>query len=196
LGGGQPDREGIVSAAIKADAEAKMKKSVKSLQEEYSMLRTGRASPALFEKLPVEYYGSKTPLSQVANISVPEARLVVIQPWDKGVIGDIEKAILASDLSLTPSNDGKVIRINIPPLNETRRKELVKQAKSVAENFRVGVRNVRRDVNEAYKKLQKDGELTEDDIKKALDEIQKITDATIRDIDRIAAEKEKEILEI
>jgi ribosome recycling factor len=185
-----------LSAAIKADAEAKMKKSVKSLQEEYSVLRTGRASPALFEKLPVEYYGTKTPLSQVANISVPEARLVVIQPWDKGVIGDIEKAILASDLSLTPSNDGKVIRINIPPLNETRRKELVKQAKAVAENFRVGVRNVRRDVNEAYKKLQKDGELTEDEIKKALDEIQKITDATIRDIDRIGAEKEKEILEI
>ena len=185
-----------MSAPIKADAEAKMKKSVKSLQEEYSVLRTGRASPALFEKLPVEYYGSKTPLSQVANISIPEARLVVIQPWDKGVIGDIEKAILASDLSLTPSNDGKVIRINIPPLNETRRKELVKQAKAVAENFRVGVRNVRRDVNEAYKKLQKDGELTEDDIKKALDEIQKITDATIKDIDRIAAEKEKEILEI
>jgi ribosome recycling factor len=185
-----------LSAAIKADAEAKMKKSVKSLQEEYSVLRTGRASPALFEKLPVEYYGSKTPLSQVANISVPEARLVVIQPWDKGVIGDIEKAILASDLSLTPSNDGKVIRINIPPLNESRRKELVKQAKAVAENFRVGVRNVRRDVNEAYKKLQKDGELTEDEIKKALDEIQKITDATIRDIDRIGAEKEKEILEI
>ena len=185
-----------MSAAIKADAEAKMKKSVKSLQEEYSVLRTGRASPALFEKLPVEYYGTKTPLSQVANISVPEARLVVIQPWDKGVIGDIEKAILASDLSLTPSNDGKVIRINIPPLNESRRKELVKQAKAVAENFRVGVRNVRRDVNEAYKKLQKDGELTEDEIKKALDEIQKITDATIRDIDRIGAEKEKEILEI
>lgn len=185
-----------MSAAIKADAEAKMKKSVKSLQEEYSVLRTGRASPALFEKLPVEYYGSKTPLSQVANISVPEARLVVIQPWDKGVIGDIEKAILASDLSLTPSNDGKVIRINIPPLNETRRRELVKQAKAVAENFRVGVRNVRRDVNEAYKKLLKDGELTVDEEKKALDEIQKITDVTIKDIDRIAAEKEKEILEI
>ena len=185
-----------MSAAIKADAEAKMKKSVKSLQEEYSVLRTGRASPALFEKLPVEYYGSKTPLSQVANISVPEARLVVIQPWDKGVIGDIEKAILSSDLSLTPSNDGKVIRINIPPLNETRRRELVKQAKAVAENFRVGVRNVRRDVNEAYKKLLKDGELTVDEEKKALDEIQKITDVTIKDIDRIAAEKEKEILEI
>ena len=185
-----------MSAAIKADADAKMKKSVKSLQDEYSLLRTGRASPALFEKLSVEYYGSRTPLSQVANISIPEARLVVIQPWDKGVIGDIEKAILASDLSLTPSNDGKVIRINIPPLNEARRKELVKQAKGVAEEHRIGVRNVRRDVNEAYKKLQKDGELTEDDVKKALDEIQKLTDQTIRDIDRIAAEKEKEILEI
>lgn len=185
-----------MSAAIKADAEAKMKKSVKSLQDEYALLRTGRATPALFEKLQVEYYGSKTPLSQVANISIPEARLVVIQPWDKGVIGDIEKSILASDLSLTPSNDGKVIRINIPPLNEARRKELVKQAKAVAENYRVGVRNVRRDVNDAYKKSQKDGELTEDEIKKALDEIQKITDATIKDIDRIAAEKEKEILEI
>ena len=185
-----------MSAVIKADAEAKMKKSVKGLQDEYSVLRTGRANPALFEKLPVEYYGSKTPLSQVANISVPEARLVVIQPWDKGVIGDIEKAILASDLSLTPSNDGKVIRINIPALNETRRKDLVKQAKAVAENYRVGVRNVRRDVNDAYKKLQKEGELTEDEVKKALDEIQKITDVTIRDIDRIAGEKEKEILEI
>lgn len=185
-----------MSTAIKADAEAKMKKSVKSLQDEYSLLRTGRASPALFEKLPVEYYGSKTPLSQVANISIPEARLVVIQPWDKGVIGDIEKAILASDLSLTPSNDGKVIRINIPPLNESRRKELVKQAKGVAENYRVGVRNVRRDVNDAYKKLQKDGEFTEDEIKKILDDIQKITDLTIKEIDKIAAEKEKEILEI
>lgn len=185
-----------MSASIKADAEAKMKKSTKSLQEEYAVLRTGRASPALFEKLPVEYYGSKTPLSQVANISVPEARLVVIQPWDKGVIGDIEKAILSSDLSLTPSNDGKVIRINIPALNETRRKELVKQAKAVAENYRVGVRNVRRDVNEAYKKLLKDGEFTEDEMKKALDDIQKITDATIKEIDRIAADKEKEILEI
>ena len=185
-----------MSAAIKADAEAKMKKSVQSLKEEYSLIRTGRASPALFEKLPVEYYGSKTPLSQVANISIPEARLVVIQPWDKGTIGDIEKAILSSDLSLTPSNDGKVIRINIPPLNEARRKELVKQAKAVAENYRVGARNVRRDVNEAYKKLQKDGEMTEDEVKKALDEVQKITDATVKDIDRIAAEKEKEILEI
>ncbi|MEI8092804.1 MAG: ribosome recycling factor [Spirochaetales bacterium] len=181
---------------LKADAEAKMKKSLKSLQDEYSLLRTGRATPALFERIQVEYYGAKTPLSQVANISVPEARMVVIQPWDKGVIGDIEKALLSSDLSLTPSNDGKVIRINFPPLNEARRKDLVKQAKTMAETYRVAVRNIRRDINEAYKKLQKDNELTEDEAKKALDEIQKVTDASIKDIDRLAAEKEKEILEI
>ncbi len=181
---------------LKADAEAKMKKSLKSLQDEYSLLRTGRATPALFERIQVEYYGSRTPLSQVANISVPEARLVVIQPWDKGVIGDIEKAILSSDLSLTPNNDGKVIRINIPPLNEARRKELVKQAKTMAETYRVAVRNIRRDINEAYKKQQKDNEMTEDEAKKATDEIQKVTDSSIRDIDRLCAEKEKEILEI
>jgi ribosome recycling factor len=135
-------------------------------------------------------------MSQVANISVPEARLVVIQPWDKGVIGDIEKAILASDLSLTPSNDGKVIRIKIPPLNESRRKELVKQAKTIAETYRVGIRNIRREVNDAYKKLQKENELTEDEVKKILDEVQKITDVAIKDTDKLCIEKEKEILEI
>lgn len=180
----------------KAEAEAKMKKSLKSLQDEYSLLRTGRATPALFERIQVEYYGSKTPMSQVANISVPEARLVVIQPWDKAVIGDIEKAILASDLSLTPSNDGKVIRINIPPLNEARRKELVKQAKTIAETYRVGIRNIRREVNDAYKRQQKDNELTEDEVKRVLDEVQKITDLAIKDVDKLCIEKEKEILEI
>jgi ribosome recycling factor len=180
----------------KAEAEMKMKKSLKSLQDEYSLLRTGRATPALFERVQVEYYGAKTAMSQVANISVPEARLVVIQPWDKAVIGDIEKAILASDLSLTPSNDGKVIRINIPPLNEARRKELVKQAKTIAETYRVGIRNIRREVNDAYKRQQKDNELTEDDVKKVLDEVQKITDMAIKDVDKLCIEKEKEILEI
>ncbi len=180
----------------KAEAETKMKKSLKSLQDEYSLLRTGRATPALFERVQVEYYGSKTAMSQVANISVPEARLVVIQPWDKAVIGDIEKAILASDLSLTPSNDGKVIRINIPPLNEARRKELVKQAKTIAETYRVGIRNIRREVNDAYKRQQKDNELTEDEVKKVLDEVQKITDLAIKDVDKLCIEKEKEILEI
>lgn len=181
---------------VKADAEAKMKKSVVSLKEEYNTIRTGRATPALFDKIFVDCYGAKTPMNQVANISVPEARLIVIQPWDKGVIGDIEKAILASDLSLTPSNDGKVIRINIPPLNETRRKELVKQAKAVAENYRVSIRNVRRDMNDLLKKQQKDSEVTEDEVKKLLDEVQKLTDLYIKEIDKVAAEKEKEILEI
>lgn len=181
---------------VKADAEAKMKKSVVSLKDEYNTIRTGRATPALFDKIFVDCYGAKTPLNQVANISVPEARLIVIQPWDKGVIGDIEKAILASDLSLTPSNDGKVIRINIPPLNETRRKELVKQAKSVAENYRVSIRNVRRDMNDLLKKQQKDSEITEDEVKKLLDEIQKLTDLYVKEIDKVAGEKEKEILEI
>ncbi len=183
-------------AYSKADVEAKMKKTVKSLQDEFNTIRTGRATPALFDRIQVEAYGSKTPLSQVANISVPEARLVVIQPWDKTVIGDIEKAILASDLSLTPSNDGKVIRLNIPPLNETRRKELVKQAKAVAENFRVSIRNIRRDTNDLLKREQKDSGMTEDQVKKAQDEIQKLTDAAIKDIDKVAAEKEKEILEV
>ncbi|NNM55162.1 MAG: ribosome recycling factor [Spirochaetales bacterium] len=183
-------------AYSKADVEAKMKKTVKSLQDEFNTIRTGRATPALFDRIQVEAYGSKTPLSQVANISVPEARLVVIQPWDKTVIGDIEKAILASDLSLTPSNDGKVIRLNIPPLNETRRKELVKQAKAVAENFRVSIRNIRRDYNDLLKREQKDTGMTEDQVKKAQDEIQKLTDVAIKDIDKVAAEKEKEILEV
>ncbi len=183
-------------AYSKADVDAKMKKTVKSLQDEFNTIRTGRATPALFDRIQVEAYGSKTPLSQVANISVPEARLVVIQPWDKTVIGDIEKAILASDLSLTPSNDGKVIRLNIPPLNETRRKELVKQAKAVAENFRVSIRNIRRDYNDLLKREQKDSGMTEDQVKKAQEEIQKLTDAAIKDIDKVAAEKEKEILEV
>lgn len=181
---------------VKADAEAKMKKTVANLRDEYNTIRTGRATPSLFDKIMVDCYGSKTPLNQVANISVPEARLVVIQPWDKGVIGDIEKSILASDLSLTPSNDGKVIRINIPPLNENRRKELVKQAKSVAESYRVSIRNVRRDMNDLLKKQQKDSEITEDEVKKQLDEVQKLTDLYIKEIDKVAAEKEKEILEI
>ena len=183
-------------AYSKADVEAKMKKTVKGLQDEFNTIRTGRATPALFDRIQVEAYGSKTPLSQVANISVPEARLVVIQPWDKTVIGDIEKAILASDLSLTPSNDGKVIRLNIPPLNETRRKELVKQAKAVAENFRVSIRNIRRDYNDLLKREQKDSGMTDDQVKKAQDEIQKLTDAAIKDIDKVAADKEKEILEV
>ena len=177
-------------------AEEKMKKTLTALDEEFNTLRTGRASSALFDKVRVEYYGNATPLNQVATISVPEARLVVIQPWDKAVIGEIEKAIQKSELSLNPSNDGKVIRISIPPLTEERRREYVKLAKSMAEQSRVSVRNVRRDANDELKKAEKDGEISEDDLKRAEDDVQKITDTYIEEINKRVDEKEKEILEI
>jgi ribosome recycling factor len=144
----------------------------------------------------VEYYGNKSPLNQVANISIPEARLIVIQPWDKGLIGDIEKAIRSSELSLNPSNDGKVIRIAIPPLTEERRKDLAKQAKNQAEQSRVAVRNIRRDGNEELKKLLKDGKLTEDEEAKASEELQKLTDSYIGRVNQVLEEKEKEIMEV
>ena len=176
--------------------EERMKKTVANLKEGYAALRTGRASPALFDKIKVDYYGEKTPLNQTANISTPEARLIVIQPWDKSLIGEIEKAILSSELSLNPSNDGKVIRISIPPLTEERRKELVKQAKAQAEQGRVAVRNIRRDGNEELKKLLKDKELTEDEESKNGEELQKLTDSYIKQIDSVLEEKEAEIMEV
>ena len=150
---------------------------------------------SLFDKVRVDYYGDKSPLSQVATISIPEARLVVIQPWDKGLIGEIEKGIQKSELGLNPSNDGKVIRIQIPPLTEERRKELVKTAKGYAEQSRVAIRNIRRDGNDDLKKLQKEGLLTEDELKVSEEELQKSTDRFIQDINKILEEKEKEILE-
>lgn len=181
---------------IIASAEERMKKSVASLKDDLAAVRTGRASASLFDKLRVDYYGEKSPLNQVANISVPEARLIVIQPWDRAMIAEIEKAIRSSELSLNPSNDGKVIRISIPPLTEERRKELVKQAKAQAEASRVAVRNIRRDGNDELKKALKDGELTEDEEARSSEELQKLTDSYIKDINRILDEKEKEILEI
>ncbi len=173
----------------------RMKKSIASLKDEFNTIRTGRASAALFDKVRVDYYGDKSPLSQVATISIPEARLVVIQPWDKGLIGEIEKAIQRSELGLNPSNDGKVIRIAIPPLTEERRKELVKQAKAQAEQSRVAIRNIRRDGNDELKKMEKDGELTEDGLKTVEEELQKSTDKFIQEINKILDEKEKEIME-
>jgi ribosome recycling factor len=178
------------------DSEVRMKKAVKNLEDEFSGLRTGRASPALFDKIRVDYYGTPTPLAQVANISIPEARLVVIQPWDKGTIGEIEKAIQKSELSVNPSNDGKVIRIQIPPLTEERRKDMVKIAKNMAESSRVAIRNIRRDANDEFKKLSKSGSISEDDEKKGEDEIQKITDRLIGEIEKLFKAKEKEILEV
>ncbi len=180
----------------KSKAEDKMKKSLASLRDEFNAIRTGRASAALFDKIRVDYYGQKTPLSQVANISVPEARLVVIQPWDKSLLGEIEKAIQTSELSVNPNNDGKVIRINIPPLTEERRKEYVKHAKGLAEQCRVAVRNLRRDANEELKKKQKSGELSEDAEKRSADEIQKLTDKYVAEVDKLLETKEKEIMEV
>jgi len=173
-----------------------MKKSVKSLEDEFNTIRTGRASASLFDKIKVEYYGNPTPLNQVATISVPEARLVVIQPWDKSVIGQIEKAIQKSELSLNPVNDGKVIRINIPPLTEERRKEYVKMAKNMAEQARVAIRNIRRDANDDLKKAQKASDISEDEEKRNEDEVQKLTDKYIEEINKLLEDKEKEILEI
>ncbi len=177
-------------------AEARMKKSTKALEDEFRSLRTGRASSALFENIKVEYYDQKVPLNQIATISVPEARLVVIQPWDRSVLSEVEKAISKSELSVNPNNDGKVIRINIPPLTEERRKELVKVAKGMAEKNRVSVRNIRRDTNEEFKRKQKASEISEDDAKRSMDNIQKLTDNYIEQINKILEAKEKEILEI
>ncbi|MDR2767803.1 MAG: ribosome recycling factor [Treponema sp.] len=182
--------------SVISGCEERMKKTIGSLREGYAALRTGRASASLFDRIRVDYYGEKNPLSQVANISIPEARLIVIQPWDKSLIGEIEKAIRSSELSLNPSNDGKVIRVAIPPLTEERRGDLAKQAKAQAEQSRVAVRNIRRDGNEELKKLLKDKELTEDDEAKNSEELQKLTDSYIKQIDKILEEKESEIREV
>lgn len=173
----------------------RMEKSIAALKDEFNAIRTGRASAALFDKVRVDYYGQPTPLNQVATVSVPEARSVVIQPFDKTLIGEIEKAIQKSELGLHPSNDGKIIRIAIPPLTAERRKELVKQAKAAAETSRVAIRNIRRDGNEDLKKQQKDSKLTEDELKTAEDALQKSTDKFIADINKILETKEKEIME-
>lgn len=180
----------------KKTTEEKMKKTVKALQDEFKSVRTGRASSALFDKIRVDYYDQKVPLNQVATISVPEARLVVIQPWDRSVLAEIEKAIQKSELSVNPNNDGKVIRINIPPLTEERRKEMVKLAKNMGEKSRVSIRNIRRDANEEFKKLQKDSEISEDEAKRAIEDTQKLTDSYIEQINKLLEAKEKEILEI
>jgi ribosome recycling factor len=178
-------------------AEERMKKSLGSLQDSFAGLRTGRASAAMFDKIRVDAYGDKSPLKEVANISVPEARLIVIQPWDKALIGEIEKAIrAANELSLNPSNDGKLIRISVPPLTGERRKELAKQAKAQAEQTRVAVRNIRRDGNDELKKLLKDSAIAEDDEKKSSEELQKLTDSYIAKVNHALEEKEKEIMEV
>lgn len=173
----------------------RMTKSIASLKNDLQRVRTGRASASLLDGIRVDYYGTPTPLNQMATIAIPESRLITIQPWDASVIKEIEKAILKSDLGLTPSNDGKLIRIAIPPLSEQRRKELVKVVNKTSEEFKVAIRNIRRDANELLKGFKKDGDISEDDAFKAQDQIQKITDEYIRQIDDIAKAKEKEVLE-
>ncbi len=174
---------------------SRMEKTINALKEEFKALRTGRASAAIFDKVRVDYYGTPTPLNQVSTISVPEARSIIIQPFDKSLIVEIEKAIQKADLGLNPSNDGKVIRISIPPLTAERRKELVKQAKATAENSRVAIRNIRRDGNDDLKKQQKDGSITEDELKTSEADLQKSTDKFIQEINKILDDKEKEIME-
>ena len=178
------------------EAREKMEKSVDALRKELKRIRTGRASLSVFDGVRVNYYGTPTPLNQLASLSVPESRLITIQPWDASAIKEIEKAILKSNLGLTPTSDGKIIRITIPPLTEDRRKEIVKQVNKICEDYRVAVRNIRRDANEMLKGLKKDGDASEDEVKKSLDDVQKITDDHIRQIDDIFKEKEKETLEL
>jgi ribosome recycling factor len=173
----------------------RMAKSISSLKTDLQRVRTGRASASLLDGIRVDYYGTPTPVSQMATVSVPESRLITIQPWDVTVIKDLEKAILKSDLGLTPSSDGKLIRIAIPPLSEQRRKELVKVVHKTSEEYKVAVRNIRRDANELIKGFKKDGDISEDDAFKAQDQIQKITDDYIQRIDEIYKAKEKEVLE-
>ena len=177
------------------DNESRMEKTVNALKEEYNSIRTGRASASIFDKVRVDYYGTPTPLNQVGTISIPEARMIVVSPFDKSLIGAIEKAIQKAELGLNPSNDGKVIRIAIPPLTAERRKDLVKQAKATAENYRTTIRNVRRDGNEDLKKQQKVGEITEDQLKVESDKLQKLTDKYIEEINKAYEAKEKEIME-
>jgi ribosome recycling factor len=183
-------------AEFKKKATDKMEGQLEHLRHEFTGLRTGRASVALLDQVKVDYYGTPTPLKQVATLATPEARLITVQPFERNLMKDIEKAILASGLGLTPTNDGKVIRLPIPPLTEERRKELVKIAKRLAEEIRVHVRNIRRDALEEIKKSQKESELTEDEGKKAHDEIQKLTDTYMAKIDDLLKKKEAEITEI
>ena len=179
-----------------SEIKDKMTKTIESLNVRLSEVRAGRANPAILNKVKIDYYGTPTPINQVAGVSVPEARMIVIQPWDASVLKDIEKAILASEIGINPNNDGKVIRLNFPELTEERRKELVKEIKKYAEETKVAVRNSRRDAIEKFKAMQKQGEMTEDELKSAEDEVQKITDKNIEEIDKMIQNKESEIMSI
>lgn len=180
---------------IYQDARESMGKTITALNNDLSRVRTGRANLSLLDGIRVDYYGTPTPVNQMASLSVPESRLITIQPWDVSVIKEIEKALLKSDLGLTPSNDGKIIRLAIPPLTEERRKQLAKSVHKICEDHKIAIRNIRRDANELLKSLKKDGDIAEDEAFKGQDQVQKITDEFVKQIDDIFKEKEKEILE-
>ncbi len=178
------------------NAENKMEKAIAVLQADLAAIRAGRANPAILDKVSVEYYGVPTPVQQVGTVAVPEPRTITIQPWDASILKEIEKAILKSDIGITPSNDGKTIRLNFPPLTEERRKELVKGISKRGEEGKVAIRNIRRDALEGFKKQKKDGEITEDDLKNLETQIQKLTDKFVAQVDTVISAKEKEILEV
>jgi len=181
---------------IVQDSESRMQKSIEHLVADLATMRAGRANPAMLDRITVKYYDQMTPLKQLANITVPEARLLLIQPWDRSCIAEIEKAIMRSDIGITPANDGTVIRLAIPPMTEERRKELAKSVKKIGEEAKVALRNIRREANDMLKALEKDKEISEDDNKKGQDLVQKATDKGVKEIDSILAAKEKEIMEI
>lgn len=178
------------------DAERRMQKAVEALKQDISSIRTGRASSALIERITVDYYGTPTPINQVASISVPEARLLVIQPWDRKLLTDIEKAIQKSDLGINPNNDGQVIRLAVPPLNEERRREMVKTLHKKLDEHKVAIRNIRRDTQDKFRDREKKKEISEDELKRSTDRLQKLTDRFVDEMDKVGKSKEQEILEV
>ncbi|MBE7030915.1 MAG: ribosome recycling factor [Ruminococcaceae bacterium] len=176
--------------------ETKMKKSVSVMEADLAAVRAGRANPAILDKVTVEYYGVPSPLTQIASVSVPDARTIMIQPWDASILGEVEKAILKSDIGITPNNDGKALRLNFPPLTEERRKELVKQVQKRAEDGKVAIRSIRRDALEFFKAQKKNSEITEDDLKVIEKDVQDLTDRYVKEVEAVASKKEKEILEV
>ena len=185
-----------MTSEILAGAERKMLRAVEAMERDFQGIRTGRASTSLVERLTVDYYGTQTPLNQLASISVPEAHQIVIQPWDRGVLSAIEKAILKSDIGLTPNVDGTLVRLNIPPLTEERRKDIVKSVHKRMEDARIEIRNIRREANDGIKKEERDGELGTDDARREVDQLQKLTDRVVGDVDRLGDVKEQEVLEV
>jgi ribosome recycling factor len=185
-----------MTSEILAGAERKMLRAVEAMERDFQGFRTGRASTSLVERLTVDYYGTQTPLNQLASISVPEAHQIVIQPWDRGVLSAIEKAILKSDIGLTPNVDGTLVRLNIPPLTEERRKDIVKSVHKRMEDARIEIRNIRREANDGIKKEERDGELGTDDARREVEQLQKLTDRVVGDVDRLGSAKEQEVLEV